>query len=279
MTPLSISLLGCGWLGLPLLKSLVADGHRVRGSSRNPDTLKAIQAAGAEAFNIDLPQALPPAFTAGCDVLIFTLPPGGRQLGALAAAQYLEQLSSLGSWLKLPAGPAVIYTSSTGVYGETQGLVTEKTSPRPATHSSTAVLAAEAWLAATGCPLTILRLAGLIAPDRHPGRFYGGRDRPIPQADAPVNLVHRDDVIAAVRLLLGRTDLGSDTYNVCAAAHPTKGDFYAAAAAALGLKIAGRDRGGADGKIISSAKLRAIGWQPGRDDLGFSGSKPPTFSF
>ncbi len=266
MKQLNISILGCGWLGLPLLKSLVADGHTVKGSSRNPATLAAITAAGGEAFRINLPEKLPAGFTDECDVLIFTLPPGGRKFGEDAPKKYLEQLLSLAEWLSLPDGPAVIYTSSTGVYGNAEGVTTEESPTLPNTHSSRAVLKAEAAFASIRCPLIVLRLAGLVAEDRHPGRFFGGKDRPIPLADAPVNLVHRDDVIAAIKLCLSnnRTPV---TYNVCAAAQPTKGDFYTRAANALGLVVKGTETGGEEGKVINSDKLRARGWKPVWDDL------------
>lgn len=265
----NISILGCGWLGLPLLKSLVADGHTVKGSSRNPATLSEIRAAGAEAFTIDLPQQLPPGFTDECDVLIFTLPPGGRRFGAEAKDKYVAGLASLSAWLYAPDGPALIYTSSTGVYGTQEGTVTEEAGPQPDTHSARAILHAEGWLSSTRCPLTILRLAGLVAADRHPGRFFGDRGRPIPEADSPVNLVHRDDVISAVKHCL-KNNRTPTIYNVCAAAHPTKGAFYTAAAESIGLKVAGTEPGGVGGKIVNSDKLRALGWVPIWDDLNLS---------
>lgn len=275
MKKLNISILGCGWLGLPLLKSLVEDGHIVKGSSRKVETLAEIQKSGAEAFFIDLPQALPAGFTAECDVLIFTLPPRGRKLGAAAEDQYLKCLNSLSVWLSMPDAPAIIYTSSTGVYGNREGIVTEETIPQPTTHSSRAVFAAEKWLTSSRVPLSILRLAGLVSADRHPGRFFGGKDQPIRLADAPVNLVHRNDVISAIKccLLNNRTPV---LYNVCAAAHPTKGAFYTAAAHALGLEVKGTKTGGEESKIVNSDKLRALGWEPVWDDLDLAFLKNET---
>lgn len=268
-TPRIISILGCGWLGMPLLQSLVDAGHRVRGSSRKPDVLSKIEALGGQAFAIDLPQRLPPEFMNECDVLIITLPPRGRAFGEATTENYLKNFAPLADWLNTPDSPTVIFTSSTSVYGNVEGLVTESTPPQPATHSGHAVVAAEAWLAAVSCPVSILRLAGLVADDRHPGRFYGGKGRPIPNADAPVNLVHRDDVIAAIHLCLDN-DQRSTTYNVCSAAHPSKGLFYTKAAEALGLTVSGTLPGGGNGKIIDSTALRSLGWQPTWEHLDLS---------
>jgi len=261
LRPLRITIIGCGWLGLPLLQALVTDGHTVRGTSRNQDTLDAIAEAGGIPHFLDLPQPPPKELLEGIDLLIIALPPGGRRLGRKATEHYLACLSVFQPWLVVESSPHVLFTSSTGVYGAATGVVTEETPLTPETHSARAVAAAEAWLTTQPAPLTILRLAGLTGPGRHPGRFFGGRDRPIPQADAPVNLVLQADVIAAVRTLLPQR-LPTGVFNVCAAAHPTKGEFYTAAAHQMGLTVAGAESGGATGKIISSESLRQLGWQP-----------------
>lgn len=266
---MKIGIIGCGWLGLPLLEALVEDEHTVWGTSRSKETLARVAAGGGRAVQLSLPGPLPEALMADFDALIITLPPGGRQLGEDAPAVYLERLEALAPLLQGATPPHVIYTSSTGVYGTASGAVDETTPTAPVTHSGRAVVAAERWLDNLPVPTTILRLAGLVGPDRHPGRFYGGRSRAIPAADAPVNLVHREDVIAALKTLLAQKPTVHTTavYNVCAAAHPAKGTFYATASAALGLSVAGQEPGGEDGKIIGSDKLRALGWQPKWDDL------------
>ncbi|MBC6995031.1 NAD(P)-binding domain-containing protein [Neolewinella lacunae] len=261
-----IAIIGCGWLGLPLLADLVAAGYTVAGTSRSPETLSAITAAGGTAWSLQLPEPPPAELLRDCKLVIVTLPPGGRQLGEAATGHYLDQLRALLAPEHFDQSPAVLYTSSTGVYGSTTGRVTEATPVAPDSASSRAVVAAEAWLTEHFEHLTILRLAGLAGPGRHPGRFYGGRDRPIPEGDAPVNLVVQQDVIAAIRHLLAH-DLPTGTFNVCAAAHPPKGTFYTAAAAALGLPVAGQLAGGADGKVVDSTRLRRLGWQPRFDAL------------
>jgi nucleoside-diphosphate-sugar epimerase len=271
----NISVLGCGWLGLPLLKSLVAEGHHVNGSSRNPDTLTAIKAAGGHAFYNDLPDQITRGFFGGLlSTLIITLPPRGRSLGEEATAHYLKCLKAI-PLLHTGSIPRIIFTSSTGIYGDTSGIITETTLTQPNTHSGRAVEAAENWLDSTASTYAVLRLAGLVSSDRHPGRFYGGSDRLISQADAPVNLVHRDGVIEAIHLLLKKGWQRGDTYNVCASAHPPKGGFYTAAAKSLGLEVKGTDAGGANGKIVSSQKLRGLGWKPTWDGLDLKGLTLP----
>ena len=266
MNKLNISILGCGWLGLPLLKSLVAAGHNVKGSSRKQETRAEIKTAGGEPFEIDLPQEIPAAFLDDCHLLIWTLPPRGRALGEAAFSHYSNCLFSLNSWVNNPwKSNHVMFMSSTGVFGDAKGVVSENTPFAANTISARILSSSIYWLRNSYARTDVLHLAGLIGPGRHPGRFYGGRDRLIPNADAPVNLVHQDDVIAAVKLIMEEND--ADTYNICAAAHPAKGDFYTAAAKSLGLEIAGVIPGGAGGKVIDSSKLRALGWQPKWDDI------------
>ena len=264
-----VSILGCGWLGLPLLRALVSSGkHIVRGSSRDPETLSAITAAGAEAFRINLPEDdLPTGFLADCRWLIWTLPPRGRALGEAAAGQYVDCLSKVSAWLSTPhRKQRFLLLSSTGVYGNATGATDEAADKVATTASARAMLEAETYLRQHArAQVDVLYLAGLVGPGRHPGRFFGGRDRPIPQADAPVNLVHQDDVIAAIRLVMAQDAPGS--YNVCAAAHPPKGSYYKAAAERLGLAVAGTSPGGGDGKVITSDKLRSLGWTPRWDNL------------
>lgn len=254
---MKITIIGCGWLGLPLLESLVKAKHTVWGTGRSDETLEAIATAGGKGFRVDLPDNFFGAVFGGQDLLVITLPPGGRQLGPAAAAAYLAKLLPLSGLLSGAHSPHVIYTSSTGVYGAAAGAVDETKAVSPNTHSGSAVVAAESWLGEQTKRLTILRLAGLIGPGREPGNFYAGRV--VPQADAPVNLVHRDDVIAAFHTLL-QAGLPAGIFNVCAADHPSKGDFYDEAAKQIGKTIGGKTPGGGEGKIIGSERLRALGW-------------------
>lgn len=263
-----ISILGCGWLGLPLLRVLVAAGHQVRGSSRTPGTLARIEAAGGTAFSIDLPGEITSDFLEDCQTLIITLPPRGRALGENARPNYLKSLSALRPWLNpvgLSPSPRVIFCSSTSVYGSAEGIIDENAPLNPSTASAHAVVAAEQFLNECKAGNDILRLAGLVGPGRHPGRFYGGRGRLIPQGDAPINLVHLNDVIAAIQVILEQN--APSIYNVCSSSHPTKGTFYTAASKALGQDVAGIEPGGESGKLIDSSKLRSQGWQPSWDDL------------
>ena len=260
-----IGVLGAGWLGLPLVEKLVSDGLEVRASSRSVATLKRLAHMGAKAFRIDLPSPPPEAFFAELEALVVTLPPGGRQWKEAATGRYIAALSTLLPFIDARPELRLIYCSSTGVYGAARGEVDETEPLQPDTHSSRAVVAAEKLFSRYRDRLVVLRLAGLVGPGRHPGNFFGGKTFPLRASDAPVNLVHQADAIMVLRLSVN--DLPPGVYNVCAAAHPPKGAFYGAAAGAMGLKIKAMEKGGEDGKRISSANIRRQGWVPQYDNL------------
>lgn len=97
--------------------------------------------------------------------------------------------------------PRIIFTSSTSVYGDVQGIVKEGTPRNPVTASGRVLKELEDWLHnLPGTSVDILRLAGLVGPGRHPGRFFAGKTAP--DGHHGVNLVHLDDVVSAITLLL-----------------------------------------------------------------------------
>lgn len=69
-----------------------------------------------------------------------------------------------------------------------------------------------------GQPVNRPRLAGLVGPSRHPGRWLAGKTG-LPGGNAPVNLVHQDDVIGILLRVLENNMLG-DVFDVCANERP-----------------------------------------------------------
>ena len=45
-----ISILGCGWLGLPLGKYLLQKGHLIKGSTTDKDKMETLKASGIQPF-------------------------------------------------------------------------------------------------------------------------------------------------------------------------------------------------------------------------------------
>ena len=78
---------------------------------------------------------------------------------------------------------------------------------------------------------TILRFCGLFGPDRNPGRFLAGRTLDS-SGQVPVNMIHLDDCLAIIVQIIEQNVWG-ETFNACADQHPSKEEFYGAAARIL----------------------------------------------
>ena len=103
---------------------------------------------------------------------------------------------------------------------------------------------------------TIVRFAGLIGYNRHPGRFFG--ERKVPQPDTPVNLIHRDDCINILDNII-QQGIWGEVLNACSSTHPSKREFYSHARQVLGLPAPEFEEStDARFKIISNEKIRRV---------------------
>lgn len=260
-----VAILGSGWLGMALVERLVFGGWEVHASYRQASTGAKIERLGGRAHWLDLPEetASLDEFLSDARALIVTLPPGGRRHAERTTERYLATFAPLAGKL---AGLHTVYTSSTGVYGRaTEGIATEATPALPDTHSGRAVVAAEQWLSERADELTILRLAGLYGPDRDPVSFFRNRQE-VANGEAPVNMVHRDDVVMAIEGAVEQRLKG--IFNVCAATHPTKRAFYGERLRRANMHLPRFLVSGKRHKVIDSSALRQrLGWKPRHDDL------------
>ena len=229
---MNISILGCGWLGLPLGAELVSRGHSVRGSVTHPEKLETLAEVGIEGYGLELSPTLTGDIGRffDADALIITLPPGRRKPDV--ETRYPAQIAAL--LAATPESTQLIFTGSTSVYPDLGRTVTETDAGGDTesniSASGRAILAAEALLRRRDT--TVLRLAGLYGYDRQPGRRLAGRD--VSGGDTPVNLVHRDDVLNVLLGVLEQKITGV-TLNVCAPNHPSRREVYTHQAERLGL--------------------------------------------
>lgn len=230
-----VAIVGLGWLGMPLALSLMARGWEVKGSKTTQDGVEAARKCGVDCCQLQLrPELECDSETLDAllnvDALVVTLP--ARRSGP-GDDFYLLAVQELVDSALARHVPRILFTSSTSVYGEVNGVVKETSPLNPQTHSAQELRDLEHWLHnLPGTSVDILRLAGLVGPHRHPGRFLAGKT--VSGGNHVVNLVHLDDVIAAITQLL-QSPKGGHTYNLCAPSHPTKADFYPYMARQLGM--------------------------------------------
>ena len=94
----------------------------------------------------------------------------------------------------------LLYTSSTGVYGGRDGsTVTELSQRLGAGKTNAALIAAEdIVLASVSARPTVLRVSGIYGPGRDPRDRFRHPERLSMRGEYWVNLVHRDDIVAAM---------------------------------------------------------------------------------
>ncbi|MBB6114499.1 MULTISPECIES: SDR family oxidoreductase [Rahnella] len=253
-----VSIIGLGWLGMPLAMALAGRGYDVVGSKTTPDGVDAARMVGIDCYPLvftpemeceaeDLDKLL------NVDALIITLPARRTVEGSELYFQAVQQLtdSALAHNVK-----RIIFTSSTSVYGERDDIVREGSALEPVTSSGKVLKELESWLhSLPHTSVDVLRLAGLVGGDRHPGRFMAGKTD-VKGGQNGVNLVHQDDVVAAITLLLSLPK-GGHTYNLCAPKHPAKAEFYPALARQMGLEAPtfAEETSATKGKIVDGERI------------------------
>jgi nucleoside-diphosphate-sugar epimerase len=220
-------ILGCGDVG-QRLAALVRSNWRVFGIGRSEATLAKIRASGAVPLKADsahrrlqdladwVVHSAPPPLDAD-------MPDGGA----------IDRLTR--SWTTRLLGPTrrrrVVYLSTTGVYGDRQGLPTDETcTVRPLTARARRRVDAERRLrdagrSPGGLQVTTLRVPGIYAADRLPiKRLQERLPALLPQDDVQTNHIHADDLARLTRRALIR-GLGQRTINVVDDSALAMGDY------------------------------------------------------
>jgi len=244
----TISILGSGWLGLPLAEHFIEQGYPVKASTRSSERRQAIEASGAKSFIVDIDQPL--ADTGNffdADILLVNI-----------TSKNIEGFHRLINEIEKSLIRKVIYVSSTSVYQNTNSIVTE--GGKAENEANPFYQIENLFRSNKSFQTTVIRFAGLIGYNRHPGRFFG--ERKIPNPDAPVNLIHRDDCIAIINGIV-KQGIWAEVLNACADTHPSKREFYSYARQSLGLALPEFEKPGeAEYKIINNEKVKqALGYR------------------
>jgi hypothetical protein len=232
-----ISILGCGWLGLPLGGALHNLGHPLKGSVRSSEKLKDLKKAGIEPFQIHLmPEEIIGdllAFLDQTQVLIIDIPPGLRSDSSYDFASSIKVLLSQPTVVAIPR---VIFVSSTSVFedGLEIPFYNENDSPNGSSKSAQQLITAENHIQEKAKSSIIIRPGGLIGEDRHPIKYLAGR-KDVQHPDAPVNMVHRDYLIRLMTELI-TMDNPPQVVHAISENQISRKDFYTQAAQDRGLE-------------------------------------------
>jgi nucleoside-diphosphate-sugar epimerase len=235
MTP-RLLIIGCGDVGLRVLKQL-AGRWRVFALTSTPARAAALRAAGAVPLVGNLDDAATLARLAGMADRVLHLAPPARD-GAVDS----RTRGLLAALARRPPR-ALVYASTTGVYGDCQGdFIDETRALNPATDRAARRVDAEAQLRAFGrrhgTRISLLRIPGIYARDREGGhpRERLARGTPVLRREDDVftNHIHADDLARACVLALLR-GLPQRAVNVCDDSQLLMGDYFDLAADLAGL--------------------------------------------
>jgi nucleoside-diphosphate-sugar epimerase len=271
-----VSILGCGWLGLPLAKSLIEKNITVKGSTTSLEKLSVLENTGIQAFLLALDSdSVPdniPAFFEGSETLIIAIPPKLRGKNKDYSDEnnnsFVKKITNLIPFLQLSSVQHLLFISSTAVYGDTNAIVDEHTEPNPVTESGKQLLTIENLLLENiHFKTTILRFGGLIGNDRDPAYFLAGKEN-IANPEAPINLIHQDDCIGIILKILG-TNTWGDTFNAVTPFHPPRSVYYTQKAIELNLAppTFNYDNPSAGKTILSDKLKRVLGYTFTKTDL------------
>ncbi|HET6763152.1 MAG TPA: NAD-dependent epimerase/dehydratase family protein [Longimicrobiaceae bacterium] len=235
MTATRALILGCGYVGGRLARALAADGVSVTGTTRDPARFAAIAAAGATPARMDAmePATLDAVLADRPDVVFDCI----RPLRTGPDAFTVENTRRIVDALVAHRPGAVVYVSSTSVYGRRAGEWTDEETPLdPVSPAGLSRAEAERLYFAAfrdaGLPARVCRVPGIYGPGRTlRGRLETGAYLRLDDESHHVSRIHVDDLVAGL-LASWRRGVPGGVYLLCDD-RPVSGAEYAEITARL----------------------------------------------
>ena len=230
-------IVGCGYVGLPLGTELVRLGHEVFGLRRS--AAPELNAAGIRPLLADITRpetlaALPREF----DWVVHCVAAGGDADNYRRV--YRQGTREVLRWLAPSPPKKFVYTSSTSVYGQTDGSQVKESSPaEPLAETARVLVETEKILLDAfqqqRFPAVILRVAGIYGPDRGHWfkRFLRNEARMEGDGARFLNMIHRDDVVGCILAALKNGRAG-EIYNAVDDEPVSQANFFLWLAATVG---------------------------------------------
>ncbi|MGA3285097.1 MAG: SDR family oxidoreductase [Verrucomicrobiota bacterium] len=271
-----VLIVGCGYVGLPLGAELVRQGHEVFGLRRSATAENELRAAGIQPLVADITKPdelarLPRDFDWVVNCVSST---GGvaedyRQVYLQGTRNLIERFST--------APPKkFVYTSSTSVYGQTDGSQVKENGPaEPAAETAKVLLETEKLLLAVGAdrkvPVVILRVAGIYGPDRGHWfkQFLKNEARIEGDGSRFLNMIHRDDLIGCIIAAL-KSGRAGEIYNAVDDEPVSQANFFQWLAATVGKypppsvpenPVENRKRGVTNKRVLNRRLKMELGYQ------------------
>ena len=239
-----ISILGIGWLGLPLAMHLIAKEYQIKGSTTSLMKLKKLKQKGIKPYHIILKEDKVAGgideFFDESEILIINIPPGLRSNPDI---DFVAKIRGLLKPIEKSSVKHVLFVSSTSVFEDQEGfpIIQDTTVPNASKNSGEQLIATE-WLLRENANFktTILRFGGLFGPDRHPATMLSGKTN-LKNPEAPINLIHQQDCIEIIDTILEQ-QYWEQTLNAAYADHPQKEAYYTTICKQMNLPIPQYDK-------------------------------------
>jgi len=242
----SITILGTGWLGFALAKSL-KQNYKVKVSIRNLDKKDLMINEGLIPYllneeNLDNLEEL-----LYSDYVFINFPPSKSN-------DYLNFLNNIYSHKNISTIKKLIFVSSTSIYPNEQTIFNEDYEIKKSISQK--VFDAEELI--KDKTHVIFRCAGLMGENRIAGKYFAGKT--LDSQDVKVNYVHRVDVINATLFVI-QNDING-VYNLCSAKHPTRKEVYLSNALKYNFeKSIFENKKEYKNRIIDGSKIESLGFE------------------
>lgn len=205
-----ISILGCGWLGIPLAEHFVNNGFLVKGTTTSNNKLSLLKANNIEPFLFNLEQGFKSnSLFLNSEILIVNIP-----------SKNIEGFKNLISFIEQSTIKRVLFVSSTSVFNPSTEIISENTALKECPLKEIE----ELFQSNKNFETTILRFSGLLGYNRKPGNWFKN-GKIIPNPEGVVNMIHQDDCIEIILQIIVQ-NYWNTTFNAAADSHPKRRDFY-----------------------------------------------------
>lgn len=258
---MKILIIGAGYIGLKLGRELLRRGSDVTGWVAAQNSEEKVLQAGLQVICADVSLASSwKKVSREWDAIVYCAS-SSRQGAAAYRAIHQDGINFA---LKCKT-KHFIYTSSTSVYGQTDGSEVNEQSPtNPLSETSEILLGAEKRILDAGG--TVARLAGIYGPQR--GYLFQkiATHKKIEEHERWINQIHRGDAVGAILFFLEKNKKG--LFNVCDDEPVLLSEFCKWICELLKKPLVqivppkenSRKRG-VTNKKVSNVKLRSHGWE------------------
>jgi nucleoside-diphosphate-sugar epimerase len=261
-----ILIAGCGYVGQAAADLFCDGGWEVGGWVRSPESAAMLSGKRYSVYAVDIADRAEVGAHAGMfDAVVHCASSRGggpdiyRRIYLNGSRNLLDRF----------VGSTILFTSSTSVYAQKDGSwVTEESETKPARETGQILLETENLVLTHGG--IVARLGGIYGPGRSAllSNFLSGKAVVDPGNDRFVNLAHREDIAAALFLLLDRQLQRNQIYNVVGDQPIRQSECYRWLAERLNHPLPPVGKSTSEGgrgdsnKRVSNAKLRRFGWIP-----------------